>query len=223
MWFSTLPLSSCYHCHCTQWSPQKDWIKIRALVAELFHLKERGQKRTYTYTHLILKQLPYGCGLKKTCVTFLGGWGVAEKKPTLYIHPVLYLCTDVVSLFCCLHPHPTTILYTLLLYPTTTHTTTTILPCTTLLPPRTSSYCYIFGSLHYYHHFWDTAYTHTLLWPYYHPTTSYYPKKYQNWLDFGPPGGEVLYSHLLLPLLPLCTYMYMPKNPSYEKNLPRSL
>ena len=40
----TRPLASCYRCHYTQWSPQKDGIKIRALVVELLHLKERGQK-----------------------------------------------------------------------------------------------------------------------------------------------------------------------------------
>ena len=108
----TRPLASCYRCHYTQWSPQKDGIKIRALVVELLHLKERGQKcdrhtdrhtdigvyrkgtatqralqkrnqdlssrcgvialeregtkvwQTDIHTHLLLRPLPYGCGLK---------------------------------------------------------------------------------------------------------------------------------------------------------------
>ena len=37
----TRPLAACYRCHYTQWSPQKDGIKIRALVVELLHLKDR--------------------------------------------------------------------------------------------------------------------------------------------------------------------------------------
>ena len=60
----TWPLTSCYHCHYTQWSPQKNGIKIRAFVAELLHLKERGQKcdiqtyiQTDRHTHLLLRPL----------------------------------------------------------------------------------------------------------------------------------------------------------------------
>ena len=65
----TRPLASCYCCHYTQWSPQNDGIKIRALVVELLHLKERGQKsvtnrQTNPDTHLLLRPLPYGRGLK---------------------------------------------------------------------------------------------------------------------------------------------------------------
>ena len=50
----------------------KNGIKIQALVAELFHSKEAGQKRdksvthrqTHRHTHLLLRPLPYGRGLK---------------------------------------------------------------------------------------------------------------------------------------------------------------
>ena len=50
----------------------KNGMKIRAFIAELFHLKEAGQKcdiQTHTqtdrHTHLLLRPLPYGRGLKK--------------------------------------------------------------------------------------------------------------------------------------------------------------
>ena len=68
----TRPLASCYRCHYTQWSPQKDWIKIRALVVELLHLKERGQKcDTHTHTQTLvfigralLRNMPFKNGIK---------------------------------------------------------------------------------------------------------------------------------------------------------------
>ena len=94
--------------------------------------------------------------------------------------------------------HPTTIPYTLLLYPTPYYYTPLRPYCchTTsyypLLPRRTPYYCYILGPIHYYyHHFWDTLqptptpYYYTLhptntpyydtTTPYYCHTTSYYP------------------------------------------------
>ena len=62
--------------------PFKNGIKIRAFVAELLHLKERGQKcdrqtdrhtyiHTYTHTHLLLRPLPYGRGLKKHLIKMI--------------------------------------------------------------------------------------------------------------------------------------------------------
>ena len=132
---------------------------------------QQGRSRVY--------QQGVGCSSRVQCVGF---WvqGDPNMAKIRLNHQILRLARVYFgNVWATLHLtlytlHPTTIPYTLLLYPTSYYYTPLRPYCchTTsyypLLPRRTPYYCYILGPIHYYyHHFWDTLqptpYTHTLL------------------------------------------------------------
>ncbi len=59
-------LSSCYHFHCTQWSPQKDWrFEFLLLGYSTWKRQDTDGTTCVTHIHLLFRPLPYGCGLKR--------------------------------------------------------------------------------------------------------------------------------------------------------------